>query len=807
MGLMEDWLRQAVATVLERVLGTFIEGIDVENLKLDALGGDVTLSSLRLRLSAFEALDLPLAVADGRLGSVRVKVPWRNLGKEPMLVSIQKLHLLLTPLPAAASGPEAVAQEVASALATKREALAAWESVQERGKDEGISWVDAQVDKLVRSLLQQLEIDITDVHVRVQQRDGDGSLAAGILLPSLRISDLPTSSINMRGASSKQVTEMLAEIVRKSVRVDSLAAYLCTDVRGASSDKIADSADGMSLDSIPSDAYMLSPITCEVAVQLDPRRSPSAASHPPWPRLKLEVSMDGELALSLRHAQLGALLAMVETISRKERRHRFRSCGRPDAPPTRGDGTMRNTHLWWQYARRALTFLASDDSSAVTWLQLVKRRRQRQEYIRTYARYCARGGWKKFHSTKGAAAAPSSDVVLVAMEAMEAKMPIELAIRYRALSRAVSQRLGGQWWDAREPSGAAAAVRAPPKKKAASGERRKEEGGFQLFGLTFGGKKDEGTSREDATPVAAGAADGSTTVVAVDEEESALRQRVRARWSVGGVMSEWELQRLQEDLASGEDAVAGSSDAGQLARSDSGADAADYVSTLIDLLVGRISVTLYTRGDDGLARLRIERINAHLKQRERLSGLGLQAHVGSVSLVDLSTPIPELSHLLSGSHPLTEGQWLSLSLETGRLTAPVEPMRTRWRALNVCVRRAPRRAAALDRGVAPRCPARALETIGQPAVPCFYPCIFASAALSVGGGDCARDGGARSTHQSCRFAAGCGDTLVAATAGARRPLHRRAHGRMDRPTSSTSDSACDFKGCAAPAARRPSNHR
>ena len=697
MGLMEDWLRQAVATVLERVLGTFIEGIDVENLKLDALGGDVTLSSLRLRLSAFEALDLPLAVADGRLGAVRVKVPWRNLGKEPMLVSLQKLHLLLTPLPASASGPEAVAQEVASALATKREALAAWESVQERGKDEGISWVDAQVDKLVRSLLQQLEIDITDVHVRVQQRDGDGSLAAGILLPSLRIADLPATSINMRAASSKHVAEMLAELVRKSVRIDSLAAYLCTDVRGASSDKIADSADGMSLERIPSDAYVLSPISCEVAVQLDPRRSPSAASHqsarnhPPWPRLKLEVSMDGELALSLRHAQLGALLAMVETISRKERRHRFRSCGRPDAPPTRGDGTMRNTHQWWQYARRALTFLASDDSSAVTWLQLVKRRRQRQEYIRAYARYCARGGWKKFHSTKGAAAAPSSDAVLIAMEAMEAKMPIELTIRYRALSRAVSQRLAGQWWDVLEPSGAGATVRPPPppimRKKAASGERRKDEGGFQIFGLTFGGKKDEGTSREGAAPVDAGAVGGSTPVAGSDADESALRRRVRARWSVGGVMSEWELQRLQEDLASGEDAVAGSCDAGQLSRSDSGAasrlvdpaasgggaDGDDYVNTLIELLVGCISATLYTRGDDGLARLRIERINAHLKQRERLGGLGLQAHIGSVSLVDLSTPIPELSHFLSGSHPLTEGQWLSLSLETGRLAAPVAP--------------------------------------------------------------------------------------------------------------------------------------
>jgi vacuolar protein sorting-associated protein 13A/C len=62
---MGDWLRRAVAEVLERALGTFVEGIDAENLKLDVFGGDVTLQSLRLRLSAFEALGLPVAVADG----------------------------------------------------------------------------------------------------------------------------------------------------------------------------------------------------------------------------------------------------------------------------------------------------------------------------------------------------------------------------------------------------------------------------------------------------------------------------------------------------------------------------------------------------------------------------------------------------------------------------------------------------------------------------------------------------------------------------------------------------------------------
>ena len=144
----------------------------------------MTLKSLRLKISAFEALNLPLSVADGQLGEVRVKVPWRNLGGEPMLISIRTLHLLLTPLPAGAGGAAAAAKEAANALTTKREALAAWEATQEKGdKEEKLSWVDAQVQKMVRGVMQKLEVEVLDVHIRVQRTITDG---AGLLLKSLR---------------------------------------------------------------------------------------------------------------------------------------------------------------------------------------------------------------------------------------------------------------------------------------------------------------------------------------------------------------------------------------------------------------------------------------------------------------------------------------------------------------------------------------------------------------------------------------------------------------------------------------------
>ena len=76
-----EWLKTIVAEVLHRLLGAFVHGIDADHLRLDAVGGDITLRSLSLNLEAFSALDLPLAVTGGTIRELRVKVPWTNLGK------------------------------------------------------------------------------------------------------------------------------------------------------------------------------------------------------------------------------------------------------------------------------------------------------------------------------------------------------------------------------------------------------------------------------------------------------------------------------------------------------------------------------------------------------------------------------------------------------------------------------------------------------------------------------------------------------------------------------------------------------
>lgn len=55
------------------------------------------LRNLRLRPEAFAALDVPLDVRAGVIGTLALKVPWSRLGREPIVLSLDRVYLLAAP--------------------------------------------------------------------------------------------------------------------------------------------------------------------------------------------------------------------------------------------------------------------------------------------------------------------------------------------------------------------------------------------------------------------------------------------------------------------------------------------------------------------------------------------------------------------------------------------------------------------------------------------------------------------------------------------------------------------------------------
>lgn len=64
---------------------------------LFSLSGDVVLKDLVLKQSALSELDLPVQTIYGHLGSLVLKIPWKNLYSAPVEAYIDRLYLLAVP--------------------------------------------------------------------------------------------------------------------------------------------------------------------------------------------------------------------------------------------------------------------------------------------------------------------------------------------------------------------------------------------------------------------------------------------------------------------------------------------------------------------------------------------------------------------------------------------------------------------------------------------------------------------------------------------------------------------------------------
>jgi len=83
-----------LTSVLNKLLGEYVHGISAKDLSVAVFKGDVVLKNLRLKTEALNALDLPFAVRSGLVGKLSLQIPWRALGKQPVVATIERLYVV-----------------------------------------------------------------------------------------------------------------------------------------------------------------------------------------------------------------------------------------------------------------------------------------------------------------------------------------------------------------------------------------------------------------------------------------------------------------------------------------------------------------------------------------------------------------------------------------------------------------------------------------------------------------------------------------------------------------------------------------
>lgn len=82
-----------VRQLLLGYLGRYVKDIQREQLKITLWNEEVLLENVELILEAFDYLRLPLALREGRVGRLSIRIPWKKLGWDPIIIVLEDVFV------------------------------------------------------------------------------------------------------------------------------------------------------------------------------------------------------------------------------------------------------------------------------------------------------------------------------------------------------------------------------------------------------------------------------------------------------------------------------------------------------------------------------------------------------------------------------------------------------------------------------------------------------------------------------------------------------------------------------------------
>ena len=82
-------------SLLSRILGQYITGLNRNDLSVSMWSGDVRLHNVKLRNDIFQQFKLPLDLVFGQIGELQVSLPWSSIGSKPVDVLVGDMFIVV----------------------------------------------------------------------------------------------------------------------------------------------------------------------------------------------------------------------------------------------------------------------------------------------------------------------------------------------------------------------------------------------------------------------------------------------------------------------------------------------------------------------------------------------------------------------------------------------------------------------------------------------------------------------------------------------------------------------------------------
>ncbi|KAJ8767440.1 hypothetical protein K2173_017484 [Erythroxylum novogranatense] len=378
-----------VLHLLRRYLGEYVHGLSLDALRISVWKGDVILKDLKLKAEALNALKLPVTVKAGFVGTITLKVPWKSLGKEPVIVLIDRIFILAQPATDGHTLKEEDRRKLFEAkLHQIEEAELATLEATSRSKLGSASPGNSWLGSLIATIIGNLKISITNVHVRYEDSVSNPGhpFSCGVTLAKLAAvttDEHGNETFDTSGALDK---------LRKSLQLERLAVYHNSDSLPWEIDKRWEdltpkewveifedginetSADnGMTSKWAMNRNYFVSPINGVLKYHRLGKQERSD-SEIPFEKASLVLT---DVSLTITEVQYHDWIKLFEAVSRYKTYIEI-SHLRPEVP------VLEKPHLWWRYAAQAV-LQQKKICYRLSWDQIRHLCQLRRRYVQLYA--------------------------------------------------------------------------------------------------------------------------------------------------------------------------------------------------------------------------------------------------------------------------------------------------------------------------------------------------------------------------------------------------------------------------------------
>ncbi|KAH0793951.1 vacuolar associated sorting protein [Histomonas meleagridis] len=286
-----------VSKIIMHYLKEFLEPASTQQMKLKIFKGSLVLNNIELKSTALTSQLIPFIVRKGTIGYIDVSFPWKKLNKNPTIITIRDVFVVL---------------QFDGRILLKKDMQASRDALHvEQEQTSPVAEKQSFIQGIFETIIDNVRINIENIHICVEIPIEETTISIGLVIKKINLSTLDEND--------KVITSIVhPKSVHKGLTITGLAAYFDTFS-----------------DQIPIDLFqqtMKDQITGEHQFLLSPTDISTILihSHDPQDKYTNQLSVNiPKIKLGLDFHQCRALVSLSSMVRKLQNSRRYASCNRP----------------------------------------------------------------------------------------------------------------------------------------------------------------------------------------------------------------------------------------------------------------------------------------------------------------------------------------------------------------------------------------------------------------------------------------------------------------------------------------------